>query len=148
MKFISTISTLSCLYFTTAWGQATQIALPAANSNVRLGRNFVVQIVRPNSIEGSIEVGIAIGLLTCPTSQEATCPPPSAQLGNILYTGSFTPAFHEMGRFYQNITVTAPAEEDFFPVGRAQLAVARLHLLGAGPSPILELNSVLVNMVD
>ncbi|KAJ6621772.1 hypothetical protein B0H10DRAFT_1789204, partial [Mycena sp. CBHHK59/15] len=135
-------------FFTTVWAQASHIGFPTAGTTLHFGQKFTVQIVRPNSIEGSIEVRIAIGILSCPTSQEAVCPSPAGQLSDILFVGQFNPTIHPMAMFYENFTVTMPPAEDFFAPGRAQLAVARLHLIGAGPAPILELNNITVNVIN
>ncbi|KAJ7673561.1 hypothetical protein B0H17DRAFT_170066 [Mycena rosella] len=126
---------------------ASHIGFPLPGATLKFNSTFTVQLVRPNSIEGSIEVGIAIGLLGCPVSQGATCPPPDAQLGSILFTGKFNPTIHPMAMFYENFTLTVPSADSFFSgTRRAQLAVARLHLIGAGPSPILELNNITVKL--
>ncbi|KAF7348336.1 hypothetical protein MSAN_01787600 [Mycena sanguinolenta] len=130
MKFILNILTISCLYIATVWAQASHIGFPLEGDTLKFGTNITVQIVRPNSIEGSIEVGIAIALLGCPVSEEAVCPSPAGQLGDILYTGPFAPTLQQMGMIYENFTLTLPAATSFFGPGRAQLAVARLHLIG------------------
>ncbi|KAJ7134909.1 hypothetical protein C8R44DRAFT_609820 [Mycena epipterygia] len=145
MRLICSILTFCSFYIATVWAQSSHIGFPLPGATLHFNTNITVQIVRPNSIEGSIEVGIAIGLLSCPTSQEATCPPPGAQLGVILFVGRFNPTIHPMAKFYENFTVTIPSS-DLLSVGRAQLGVARLHLIGGGPSPILELNNITVNL--
>ncbi|KAJ6469383.1 hypothetical protein C8R45DRAFT_1105247 [Mycena sanguinolenta] len=123
MKFIFNILAISCLYIATVWAQSTHIGFPLPAATLKFGKKFTFQLVRPNSIEGSIEVGIAIALLGCPVSQGPVCPSPTSQLGEILYTGPFNP------------TVEA--------------AVARLHLIGGGPAPVLELNNITpANRVD
>ncbi|KAJ7352014.1 hypothetical protein DFH08DRAFT_77991 [Mycena albidolilacea] len=147
MKLILNILTISCLYIATVWGQASHIGFPLAGDTIHFNTNITVQIVRPNSIQGSTEVGIAIGLLSCPVSQEADCPSPAGQLGSILYTGPFAPTVHPMAQIYENFTLTVPSA-GFLATGRAQLAVARLHLIGAGPSPILELSNITVNLAN
>ncbi|KAJ7797660.1 hypothetical protein B0H14DRAFT_2910095 [Mycena olivaceomarginata] len=147
MKFILNILTISCLYIATVWGQTSHIGFPLAGATLHFDTNITVQVVRPNSIEGSTEVGIAIGLLSCPISQGATCPPPDARLGSILYTGPFAPIIHPMEQIYENFTLTVPAA-GFLVTGRAQLAVARFHLIGAGPAPILEFNNITVNLAN
>ncbi|KAF7364931.1 hypothetical protein MVEN_00363700 [Mycena venus] len=148
MKFILNVLAVSCLYIATVWAQAAHIGFPLAGDTLHFNTNFTFQLVRPNSIQGSTEVGIAIGLLGCPVSQEAVCPSPAGQLGTILFTGQFTPTIHPMAMIYENFTLTVPSA-DFFPgPGRAQLVVARLHLIGAGPAPILELNNITVNLAN
>ncbi|KAF9031443.1 hypothetical protein BJ165DRAFT_1306002, partial [Panaeolus papilionaceus] len=134
---------LLSFFVTTIWAQASHIGLPLDGTTVKQGKKFVVQVIRPNSIQGSIEAGLVIGLLPCQWfTTDPQCPPPSAQIGSILFNGKFSPQFHEIpGQPYQNFTVTVPAE---FPLGVAQLATARFHLIGAGPSPTLELNNVTV----
>jgi hypothetical protein len=143
-------------------------ASPSCKLSIKFAFSTVVKIPnhrQQNSIEGSIEVGIAIGLLGCPVSQEPTCPSPEGQLGTILFTGQFNPTIHPMAMFYENFTLTVPSADFFSGPGRGQLAVARLHLIGvsvelvsifggancfdcsqAGPSPILELNNITVNL--
>ncbi|KAF7338768.1 hypothetical protein MSAN_02199300 [Mycena sanguinolenta] len=148
MKFILSILTISCLYIATVWAQSTHIGFPLPGTTLHFGKKFTFQLVRPNSIEGSIEVGIAIALLGCPVSQEPVCPPPSSQLGEILYTGPFNPTVQARGMFYENFTLTVPEADFFSSPGRGQLAVARLHLIGGGPAPVLELNNITVNLAN
>ncbi|KAF9524265.1 hypothetical protein CPB83DRAFT_898019 [Crepidotus variabilis] len=140
MKFSSFF--VAALSIVGAAAQASCIGSPAAGSNISPNQQITVQVVRPNSIQGSTEVGLAIGLLMC---QQNPCPPPSGQLGSVLYTGQFSPQPMGMGQYYQNFTVTVPSY--FQAPNKAQLATARLHLIGAGPSPNLELNTVSLNIV-
>ncbi|KAJ3504897.1 hypothetical protein NLJ89_g7698 [Agrocybe chaxingu] len=124
--------------------QASFIGHPPAGSSLLPGQTLTVQVVRPNSIQGSIEVGMVIGLLDC---QFLPCPPPNAQVGTILFNGDFNPQLHEKpGMPYQNFTVTIPSAE-FLPNNVAQLGVVRFHLIGAGPSPVLESNNVTLRVV-
>ncbi|KAJ7482230.1 hypothetical protein B0H11DRAFT_1723739 [Mycena galericulata] len=148
MKFALNIITLCCFYIATVWAQGVQIGSPAPGATIQFGSNFTLQLIRPDDIEAAIEVGIAIGLLPCPISEEATCPPPEDQLGDILFTGPFTPTLHPMALFYENFTVTAPSSDSGFSTGRAQLSVVRFFLIGAGPSPTTELVNITVNMSD
>jgi hypothetical protein len=80
-----------------------------------------------NSIQGSQEAGLAIGLFSCPN--QTPCKPPSEEMGFVLYDGPYDPQLHEMpGRPYQNITVTIPPA--YFLSGRALLTTSRFHLIG------------------
>ena len=142
---VSALSALA-LCATTANAQASYIRNPTAGTTVTKGQNIVVQVVRPNSIQGSREVGLAIGLYPCGTSP---CPsatyPATVPLGSVLYTGPYNPQLHEIpGNPYQNFTVQVP-NQDWFN-GKAQLTVTRFHLIGAGPSAVLEQNKVQVNV--
>ncbi|TFK34055.1 hypothetical protein BDQ12DRAFT_690315 [Crucibulum laeve] len=134
---------ISLLLAVTVHAQSSFIGYPVGGSKVTSGKKFTVQVVRPNSIEGSTEVGLAIALLSCP-DPAFPCAPPSAQLGSILYTGPFNPQLHEFGRFYENFTVTVPGG---MAKGTAQLSTSRFHLIGAGPSPILEFNNLTLTVV-
>ena len=81
-----------------------------------------------NSIQGSQEVGLAIGLQSC-SNPAMPCYPPSQAVGTVLYKGPFNPEIHEKpGEPYQNFTVTIPTAKYF--KGKAQLSVDRFHLIG------------------
>ncbi|KAJ7700276.1 hypothetical protein B0H16DRAFT_1708998 [Mycena metata] len=138
MKSILTILTISSLYIATVWAQASFIGSPAPGTTIPFGSELTVQVVRPNSIEGGIEVGIVITLLACPTTQEAVCPSPAGQLGQILFTGQFAPTLHAMAQIYENFTVSVPPAANFNgETGRAQLAVVRLYLIGVRAPPYM-----------
>ncbi|CAA7262901.1 unnamed protein product [Cyclocybe aegerita] len=142
MKFTSLF--VAILGAVGAAAQASFIGYPPAGSSIHPGQEITVQVVRPNSIQGSIEVGMIIGLLDC---QFLPCPPPNARVGTILFNGDFAPQLHEQpGMPYQNFTVTIPSA-DFLPDNVAQLGVVRFHLIGAGPSPVLEFNNVTLGIV-
>ncbi|KAJ7130883.1 hypothetical protein C8R46DRAFT_1235882 [Mycena filopes] len=147
MKVILNILTTFCLYAANVLAQRSFIGSPAPGATVHFGSQLTVQVVRPNSLQSSTEVGIAIGLLACPTSQEAVCPAPTSQLGRVLFTGQFAPTVHPGNSIYENFTLTVPSADSFGgATGRAQLAVVRLHLIGAGPSPVFEINNITVNL--
>ncbi|KAF8075235.1 hypothetical protein FPV67DRAFT_1665963 [Lyophyllum atratum] len=125
--------------------QRSFIGNPLDGSSVTRGGKVVVQVVRPNSIQGSIEVGIVIGLQSC-SDPTRTCYPPAQAVGSVLYKGTYNPVLHEQpGRPYQNFTITIPTA-DYFQ-GKAQLSVSRFHLIGAGPSATLEFNNITLNVL-
>ncbi|KAF9444344.1 hypothetical protein P691DRAFT_348922 [Macrolepiota fuliginosa MF-IS2] len=143
MKFTSALLPILAL-ITTATAQRSYIRNPTNGTSVAKGTPVVVQLVRPNSIQGSTEVGIALSFQSCPSSP---CPPAEQQLGSILFVGQYNPQLHEIpGNPYQNFTVTIP-DFDFGP-GRAEIISTRFHLIGAGPSPVLETNVVEVNLTN
>ncbi|KAF9565780.1 hypothetical protein CPC08DRAFT_159089 [Agrocybe pediades] len=144
MKLTTLLTLTSCAVIAAA--QRSFIRSPPSGANIVHGRRFTVQVIRPNSIQGSTEVGMIIGLVSCAAEpNDGVCPPPEEQVGRVLFNGDFNPALHEIpGEPYQNFTVTVPND---FPLGLAQLSTGRFHLIGAGPSPVLELNNVTVNVV-
>ncbi|KXN85697.1 hypothetical protein AN958_10880 [Leucoagaricus sp. SymC.cos] len=133
-------------FVTSAAAQASHIGYPPAGTRVHRGQDLTVQIVRPNSIMGSIEVGLVLSFQYCKAS--GTCPNPTNELGSIMYVGKLDPDFHEIpGKPYENFTVTLP-NFDFVPPGPAQIIENRFHLIGGGPAAVLETNTVFVNVVD
>nr|GAT49326.1 predicted protein [Mycena chlorophos] len=148
MKFSVLATTLGIATFVSA--QGTRIGSPAAGANVKLGAPVTIQIIRNNGLQASTEVGMALCFLSCPTSAGAVCPPPTSELGDCPFVGMFQPTtlLPKNAGEYENITVTAPGSDESFPAGRAQLAEVRLHLIGGGPEPILEINNITINMVN
>ncbi|KAJ3571613.1 hypothetical protein NP233_g3639 [Leucocoprinus birnbaumii] len=144
MKFTSTLLWAPVLALVTSVSaQRSYIRSPTSGTSVSRGQNVVLQLVRPNSIQGSREVGLALSFQTCP---DGTCPSPVNQLGTVLYTGAYNPQLHEIpGNPYENFTLTVP-DFDFLPAGKAQFISNRLHLIGAGPSAVLETNVVEVEL--
>ncbi|ORX58909.1 hypothetical protein DM01DRAFT_1333525 [Hesseltinella vesiculosa] len=121
-----------------AQAQRIFIQTPTNGQKVKLGQKITVQIVRPIGLQGSIEAGLAIGLYPC---SGKTCPKPATEFGDVLYHGQYNPQRHELpGHPYQNFTITLPSET--FYKGNSSLNVGRFHLIGAGPSANLELESV------
>jgi hypothetical protein len=142
---LTSLSIIRCI------AQSSHIGSPAPGTSISPNRQITVQVVRPvctpllpciwsihqsvhlgllqNSIMGSTEVGMVIGLLQC---QQDPCPPPNAQLGNIVFNGQFSPQLHsdKPGEPYQNFTITVPAFQSNFGTTKAQLATARFHLIG------------------
>ncbi|RHZ70728.1 hypothetical protein CDV55_107119 [Aspergillus turcosus] len=110
----------------TVSAQSVAIGLPSAGESLTPGGSTVVQIQRP-------EMAVAIGLSSCADSK---CYHPADVMGTILYNGPFKPEFHESTQPpYQNFTVSIP---EAFAKGEAQLNVAHVSLVGAGPFPYLE----------
>ncbi|TFK27552.1 hypothetical protein FA15DRAFT_666227 [Coprinopsis marcescibilis] len=132
------------LFFASVLAQGSFINNPKDGARLRNGQSFTLQVVRPMSHQGSIEVGFAVGLLPCIS---LPCPPPSEQVGRIMYNGPYRPQLQEIpGSPYQNFTFTIPPRDEF-PRGTAQLSTVRLHFIGAGPFPILEFNNITLRIV-
>ncbi|KAL4784899.1 hypothetical protein BJX76DRAFT_356635 [Aspergillus varians] len=118
----------------TALAQNAFVNLPDGDQ-LPAGDQVTVQVTRPNSLTGSREIGVAIGLQSCPTSP---CQPSDSVLGVALYTGSFNPQYHGSsgaGVPYENFTVTIPEDT---PRGRAVVGVAHAALVGAVSGPLFE----------
>ena len=78
-----------------------------------------------NSLSGSTEMAVAIGLVSC---LHRVCQPASNIMGSIVYNGLFDPTYHETYLPpYQNFKVTVPFA---FAAGQAQINVAHATLLG------------------
>ncbi|GFF52441.1 hypothetical protein IFM61606_06430 [Aspergillus udagawae] len=117
----------------TASAQNVAIGLPSPGENLTPGSSTVVQIQRPNSLTGSQELAVAIGLSSCADSK---CYAPEDVMGTILYNGPFKPEYHESSQPpYQNFSVNIP---EAIGKGTAQLNIAHVSLVGAGPFPFLE----------
>ncbi|KIL61390.1 hypothetical protein M378DRAFT_51915, partial [Amanita muscaria Koide BX008] len=124
-------------FFTTvAFAQSVEIGYPPNGASVPAGQDLTVQVVRPDTLTGSQEVAVVIGLASC-TSQ--SCLPPNAVMGNILYNGPYNPQFQQPNLPprppYQNFSVAIPAS---WTKGAAQLNVAHFTLIGLGPFPFSE----------
>ncbi|KAI0772275.1 hypothetical protein BC629DRAFT_1595480 [Irpex lacteus] len=107
--------------------QNAYIALPVHGSSITRGTNITVQVTKPNSLTGSTSVALAIGLRSCEPSTTAWSPscktiPSEGVFGDVLYSGSFSPVYHEPALPpYQNFTVYVPQG---FAEGSAVLSVA------------------------
>ncbi|KAJ5438447.1 uncharacterized protein N7458_009445 [Penicillium daleae] len=121
------------LFVGAALAQSAQIGLPAAGQQLSKGSDVVVQVQRPDTLTGSTEMAVAIGISSCATQ---ACPQSDEFMGTILYSGPFKPEFHE-GNLppYQNFTVNVPPS---FTAGNAQINVAHATLIGASQYPLLE----------
>ncbi|KAJ5467508.1 hypothetical protein N7475_005260 [Penicillium sp. IBT 31633x] len=129
MKFFFSIA----LFFISAFAQRASIGLPAEEQHINSGKDVVIQIQRPNSLSGSKEMGVAIGLSSC---QSSPCRNADEVLGTILYNGPFNPKYHENSLPpYENFTVRVPSDA---VSGRSQINVAHAALIGAGPAAFLE----------
>ncbi|KAJ5904717.1 uncharacterized protein N7473_001633 [Penicillium subrubescens] len=113
--------------------QNSIIGLPTTGYTVTKGSNVTVQVQRLNSLTGSTEIAVVIGVSSCAS---IACRPAGEVMGTILYQGPFDPQHHESSQPpYQNFTVTLP---NLIAAGNAQINVARAALVGAGHFPYLE----------
>ncbi|KAF8218119.1 hypothetical protein K438DRAFT_1796335 [Mycena galopus ATCC 62051] len=143
MRLLTFLS-LSAL-LTTAFAQSAYIGAPANGSTVHRGSNITVEIDRPDTLTGSTEIAIVIGLLFC-GGTHSTCLPPSSTLGTILYSGGYDPEFYTgvAKPPHQNFTVEIPSTAQ---VGKSQLGLAHFSLVGASEWPVLETRNITLNVV-
>ncbi|KIJ13304.1 hypothetical protein PAXINDRAFT_170587 [Paxillus involutus ATCC 200175] len=138
MKFIAVAAVLATAV-SSVFGQTITLGYPTNGAVLTPGKNFNAQIIQPGSMASCIQVGIALAMATCPNG---VCPQPTAQLGNVLYAGPWTPTTHPQGGSYQNFTLQVP---DFTP-GPAVFTLTHLCLLGAAPYPLLEFRTASVTI--
>ncbi|KAJ8462085.1 hypothetical protein ONZ51_g11132 [Trametes cubensis] len=138
MKFIVVLSAL--VSFVAA--QGVLIKAPPPLSTFAPGDSFVVDVDRPDTLTGSQEVSVAIGLLSCVGEAPAgTCDgiDTSLEIGTVLYAGPYTPQIRPGGDdLFQNFTVTVP---EGFTTGPAALSVAHFFLDGARAWPVVEVKN-------
>ncbi|KAJ8103650.1 hypothetical protein POJ06DRAFT_298125 [Lipomyces tetrasporus] len=127
------LKSLFCLslFATAAYSQAVQIGLPTKGDQLAAGSNQTIQIQRPDTLTGSDEIAVVIGIQQCPNG---TCTSPDASMGTVLYQGGFDPEFHGPQAPYQNFTVKIPDGLS----GPALIGVAHLSLVGASTYPLIE----------
>ncbi|PIL22940.1 hypothetical protein GSI_15636 [Ganoderma sinense ZZ0214-1] len=134
-SFLLTFLLLSAL----STAQNVFIYAPPPQSTFAPGESFVVDIDRPDTLTGSRDVSVAIGLLSCASrgAPAGTCDGIDSawMMGDILYAGPYAPVAPTGGNANQNFTVTVPAD---FELGPAVLAVAHFTLVGELFWPSLE----------
>ncbi|KAL6232793.1 hypothetical protein BDW75DRAFT_242630 [Aspergillus navahoensis] len=126
----------------TALAQSAGLQLPGG-TKLTAGSDVIVQVTRPNSLTGSTELAVAIGLQSCPNTE---CIPAVEMLGTAqLFHGDFNPQYHEYYLPpYENFTVTIPEST---AKGKAVVAVAHAALVGASNMPLFEVLTSTVTIV-
>ncbi|KAG6876898.1 hypothetical protein C0993_012304 [Termitomyces sp. T159_Od127] len=145
MKFkLSFIAAAVGILFSAAEAQRATIGYPPDGTSVTPGSNLTVEVDRENSLTGSVEVAVIIGVTSCLATG---CLPVSDGLGTVLYNGEYNPEFHPDAPFYkpphQNFTITIPPT---LSNGTSQLGVVRVSLLGASSVPITEFLNLTLNV--
>ncbi|KAL2867551.1 uncharacterized protein BJX67DRAFT_380903 [Aspergillus lucknowensis] len=127
----------------TALAQNVFVYLPEGKTLER-GSEVTVQVARPNSLTGSTELAVAIGIQHC--DQKNGCLPAASTLGTVLYHGGFNPQYHNhnTGLPYENFTVTVPEDT---VAGKAVVGVAHAALVGASEWPFLEVVNTTATVV-
>ncbi|KAG1839187.1 hypothetical protein C8R48DRAFT_621813 [Suillus tomentosus] len=122
------------LFVASAFAQGAVIGYPPQGLSVSPGSNLVVQVERPDTLTGSVEVAVVIGIQSCPGTP---CIDPADYMGQILYNGPFDPQFHETYLPpYENFTVQIPSS---IASGTALLGVVHVTLVGASAGPLMEI---------
>ncbi|KAK9234765.1 hypothetical protein V1525DRAFT_459132 [Lipomyces kononenkoae] len=128
------------LFATAVHSQTVEIGLPNKGDQLAAGSDQIVQIQRPDSLTGSDEIAVVIGIQQCPNGE---CTSPDASLGTVLYQGGFDPQFHGPQPPYQNFTVQIPE----YSCGPAIIGVAHMSLVGASTYPLIEFLNQTVTIV-
>ncbi|KAJ8584198.1 hypothetical protein M405DRAFT_712041, partial [Rhizopogon salebrosus TDB-379] len=96
--------------------QNAYINEPVPGSSIAAGANFTVQIGLSDTLTGTEEIAIVIGIQSCPSG---SCLPVSEDLGTVLYEGPFNPQFGSGADDpYEDFSVQLSTS---FPTGQAQL---------------------------
>jgi hypothetical protein len=134
MKFCLFSVFASLLLATTALAQHAYIGYPTDGSTVQSGTNITVMVAKPDTLVGSTDISIVLGLEQCP-GDASTCFPQAYDVGQILYYGPYNPEFVLNPGFnlppYQNFTVYVPADQ---PTGTNLLSLTHLALVGVSIS--------------
>jgi hypothetical protein len=144
MKFAPTTFVTLLAAASTSLAQNVVIGAPTMGSSVTAGSSFTARVDRPDTLSGSEEVAVVIGLWSCGNNP---CPGPSNIMGTILYKGAYNPQFSEPSDGlppHENFSVAIPAT---FTKGRAQLGVVHVALGGAGLAPFMQTLNTTVNVV-
>ncbi|KAI0769745.1 hypothetical protein BD413DRAFT_613764 [Trametes elegans] len=110
-----------------AFAQNAEILAPAAGTSLSKSAPLTVSVKKQNSLTGSTDVSVAIGLQACSTGNCDDLPG-QGMIGTVLYAGAFEPKPDAAGNVVQNFTVQVP---DGVAEGAARLSVAHFYILGA-----------------
>ncbi|KAF7324923.1 hypothetical protein MKEN_00534500 [Mycena kentingensis (nom. inval.)] len=139
LPLLSAIFLFISLLVTRGTAQRADIGAPKPDTLVCPGSSLLVEVDRPNSLTNSDEIAIVIGGYSCSSfTQGCSHFPPTALVGQIFYSGPFTPAYSRDAWFlppHQNFTVTIP---ETMRKGPMQLNLVHFSLVGATASPLFE----------
>ncbi|KAI0675185.1 hypothetical protein C8Q78DRAFT_965028 [Trametes maxima] len=108
-----------------AFAQSVIIAQPADGSSAAKGSSIDVVVQTQNSLTGSQEVAIAIGLEACSTGDCSTLP--AQDVGRVLFHGEYAPKADAAGNVTQTFSVQVPAD---LTAGPARLSIAHFAIVG------------------
>ncbi|THU81777.1 hypothetical protein K435DRAFT_872987 [Dendrothele bispora CBS 962.96] len=129
-----------------ALAQRANVGSPTVGTAIQAGSNMTIRVDRPDTLSGSKEVGIVLGLVFCP-DPEFPCRPAEDGMGFVLYDGPFNPQFSTPSGSlppHENFVVSIP---NTTAKGTAQLQFLHVSLIGASLAPFLETSSVNVTIV-
>ncbi|CDO75673.1 hypothetical protein BN946_scf184941.g26 [Trametes cinnabarina] len=124
-----------------AFAQGISIVQPTSGTSQRAGDPLTVVVAKQDSLTGSTDVSIAIGLWSCATTDCDDIP--QEDLGTVLYTGSYSPKLDESGEDTQDYIVRVPATT---ASGPARLTVAHFYILGASSIATLDYAHTTLNI--
>ncbi|CAI7609784.1 unnamed protein product [Penicillium palitans] len=123
-------TTFLAIFYGVSLAQNSIIGTPTVGQKLTRDRKTVVQVERPNSLTGSAEIVVVIGISFCVST---VCRSADEAMGTILYRGDFDPQYYEANRPpYQNFTVTVP---NSIATGNAQINIAHVALVGSWSDP-------------
>ncbi|KAL1939936.1 hypothetical protein VTO73DRAFT_9636 [Trametes versicolor] len=121
--------------------QGVSITQPPAGSTEKQGLPMTVVVQKQNSLTGSQDVAVAIGLQSCGT---ASCDSlPTESVGPLLFSGEYAPKADASGNVTQNYIVRVPAG---MGPGPARLSVAHFYILGASEMAPMDVAHTTLNI--
>ncbi|KAI0645580.1 hypothetical protein C8Q79DRAFT_1001147 [Trametes meyenii] len=126
-----------------AFAQNAIIAQPADGSSAAKGSSIDVVVQKQNSLTGSQEVAIAIGLEACTTGDCSTLP--DQDVGRVLFHGEYAPTADAAGNVTQTFSVQVPTD---LAAGPARLSVAHFAIVGASNAASLDVAHSTINVTD
>jgi len=145
MMFFKSLAAAACLLLSVS-AQSIQIGSPQPGDLIHPGKNFTIEVDRPNSLTGSQEVALVIAMQNCDKTN-CTQFTSTEYLQHVLYFGSYNPQYQSgpgQGKPpHQNFSVVVPLG---FGQGKSRISVTHLSLVGASPFALYETRNVTVTV--
>ncbi|KAG2119933.1 uncharacterized protein F5147DRAFT_767396 [Suillus discolor] len=105
--------------------ETIELAFPQNGDNFCPSQEVTAQVIQPQSMASTVQVGIALGIANC---ENGSCPDPADGLGSYLYAGPWT------------------SEAMGLLMGPAIFTLTHFCLIGADWYPFLEFRNATVNI--
>ncbi|EIM80947.1 uncharacterized protein STEHIDRAFT_172033 [Stereum hirsutum FP-91666 SS1] len=145
MRFLAT--TIIVLGFlASAFAQSVLIGSPSDGSTVTAGQSITVDVLKPDSIQGSKDVAVIFGMSPCSAATNS-CPDAASSFGQVIYGAPYHPQLNIPENSTESESFTVPV-----PVGfkgdKVVLSLAHVLLIGVGESsPNVDVTSITLNVV-